>query len=74
MNQYRRITIYLFICYVQADESVIKAIVAALTAEDQALGLELPPGVGQRPWLLQVDCYPNGKQLYCFCNQFLVKL
>lgn len=45
--------------WTQADESVIKALVATLTAEEQVLGLELPSGVGQRPWLLQVDCYPN---------------
>lgn len=50
-----------YLLYIQADESVIKAIVAALTAEEQAIGLELPPGVGQRPWAIQVDCYPNSK-------------
>lgn len=54
-----------FFMYVQADESVIKTVVAALTTEEQAIGLELPPGVGQRPWMLQVDCYPTGKITVC---------
>ncbi|NWI89266.1 YTDC2 helicase, partial [Pitta sordida] len=33
----------------QADEAIIRAIVAVLTAEEQSAGLQQPSGIGQRP-------------------------
>ncbi|CAL8395342.1 unnamed protein product [Boreogadus saida] len=32
------------------DEATICALVSVLTAEEQALGLPQPTGIGQRPW------------------------
>lgn len=48
--------------YLQADDTVIKTLVSVLSSEEQALGLEQPQGVGQRPRALDLKCYPNGKQ------------
>lgn len=33
----------------QVDESVLRAVVSVLVAEEQALGIQQPPGIGQRP-------------------------
>lgn len=47
----------------QADDTIINSLVSVLTAEEQALGLEQPQGVGQRPRPLNLDCYPHGTSL-----------
>ncbi|XP_046399834.1 3'-5' RNA helicase YTHDC2-like isoform X2 [Ischnura elegans] len=33
----------------QVDESVLRSVVSVLVAEEQALGIQQPPGIGQRP-------------------------
>ncbi|XP_054714089.1 3'-5' RNA helicase YTHDC2-like [Uloborus diversus] len=42
----------------QSDEAVIRTIVGVLASEDQALNLQNPPGIGQRPRPLMVDYCP----------------
>ncbi|XP_046660660.1 3'-5' RNA helicase YTHDC2-like [Homalodisca vitripennis] len=41
------------------DEAIVNTLVSVLSAEEQALGLEQPQGVGQRPRPLNIDCYPQ---------------
>jgi len=43
------------------DEAVLKAVVGVLTAEEQALGLQQPSGIGRRPCPMTIDHYPTGK-------------
>uniref|UniRef100_A0A1B6C6P5 RNA helicase n=1 Tax=Clastoptera arizonana TaxID=38151 RepID=A0A1B6C6P5_9HEMI len=45
----------------QADETVMKTLVSVLSAEEQALGLEQPQGVGQRPRTIDIKFQPNTK-------------
>lgn len=45
----------------QVDEAVVKAVVSVLTAEEQAMGLQQPAGIGQRPRPMTIDHYPTGK-------------
>jgi len=40
---------------------VVKAVVSVLTAEEQALGLQQPSGIGQRPFPMKIDHYLIGK-------------
>ena len=47
--------------YYQVDEDVVKTVVSVLTAEEQAMGLQQPSGIGQRPHLMTIDHYPTGK-------------
>ncbi|XP_013779316.1 probable ATP-dependent RNA helicase YTHDC2 isoform X2 [Limulus polyphemus] len=42
----------------QVDEAVVRAIVGVLTAEEQALGLQQPAGIGQRPKPMANDFCP----------------
>ena len=42
----------------QQDEQVIKTLVAVITNEELAYGLQQPSGIGQRPRPLIVDYYP----------------
>lgn len=42
----------------QLDEQVIRTLVAVITNEEQACGLQQPSGIGQRPRPLIVDYYP----------------
>ncbi|XP_066603297.1 3'-5' RNA helicase YTHDC2-like [Prorops nasuta] len=42
----------------QLDEKVISTLVAVITNEEQACGLQQPSGIGQRPRPLIVDYYP----------------
>ncbi|RWS15277.1 putative ATP-dependent RNA helicase YTHDC2-like protein [Dinothrombium tinctorium] len=42
----------------QSDETVIKAIVEVLTAEEASLGLQQPVGIGQRPRPMSTDFCP----------------
>uniref|UniRef100_A0ABD2WY70 RNA helicase n=1 Tax=Trichogramma kaykai TaxID=54128 RepID=A0ABD2WY70_9HYME len=42
----------------QHDEQVIKTLTTVITNEEQALGLQQPLGIGQRPRPLLVDYYP----------------
>jgi hypothetical protein len=51
------------ICH-QVDEAVVKTIVGVLTAEEQAVGLQQPSGIGQRPRPMTIDHYPTGKCIY----------
>nr|CAD7456186.1 unnamed protein product [Timema tahoe] len=44
----------------QVDEMVLKTLINVLTTEEQSLGLQQPPGVGQRPRAMLIDCYPAG--------------
>lgn len=44
---------------VQADEAVIRAICGVLLAEDVALNLQQPPGIGQRPRSLDPFSFPD---------------
>ena len=41
----------------QVDEAVVKVVVSVLTAEEQALGLQQPPGFGHHP--LPLTTYNN---------------
>jgi hypothetical protein len=45
------ITLYniISVIYLQVDEAVVKTVVSVITAEEQALGLQQPSGIGQRP-------------------------
>jgi len=49
------------VTYHQVDEAVVKAVVSVLTAEEQAMGLQQPSGIGQRPRPMTIDHYPTGK-------------
>jgi len=40
---------------------VVKTIVSVLTAEEQAMGLQQPSGIGQRPRPMTIDHYPTGE-------------
>lgn len=42
----------------QLDEQVVRTLVAVITNEEQACGLQQPSGIGQRPRPLIVDYYP----------------
>ncbi|XP_012273815.1 probable ATP-dependent RNA helicase YTHDC2 [Orussus abietinus] len=42
----------------QLDEQVVRTVVAVITNEEQACGLQQPSGIGQRPRPLIVDYYP----------------
>ncbi|KAL3867100.1 hypothetical protein ACJMK2_044331 [Sinanodonta woodiana] len=44
----------------QADEAVIRAVVAVLTNEEQALGLQQPAGIGQRPRPMSAETIMSG--------------
>ncbi|XP_069677317.1 3'-5' RNA helicase YTHDC2-like isoform X2 [Periplaneta americana] len=46
----------------QVDEAVVKTIINVLTAEEQALGLQQPSGIGQRPRPMTIDYYPAGSR------------
>ena len=57
-------TLYMFIfkyiiniTNLQVDEAVVKAVVSVLTTEEQALGLQQPPGIGRHP--LPLTIYHN---------------
>jgi len=43
------------------DEAVVKTVLNVLTAEEQAVGLQQPSGIGQRPRPMTIDYYPVGK-------------
>ena len=40
---------------------MVKAVVSVLSAEEQAVGLQQPSGIGQRPRPMTIDHYPTGK-------------
>lgn len=42
----------------QVDEAVVRAVVGVLTAEEQALGIQQPAGIGQRPRPMATDFCP----------------
>jgi hypothetical protein len=54
----------IIVIYHQVDEAVIKTIISVLTAEEQAMGLQQPSGIGQRPRPMTIDHYPTGKCIY----------
>ncbi|KFP82051.1 putative ATP-dependent RNA helicase YTHDC2, partial [Acanthisitta chloris] len=43
----------------QADEAIVRAIVAVLTAEELSAGLQQPSGIGQRPRLVASEELPS---------------
>jgi len=45
----------------QAAEAVLKTVVIVLTAEEQAMGLHQPSGIGQHPRSVTIDRYPTGE-------------
>ncbi|KAF6203963.1 hypothetical protein GE061_002301, partial [Apolygus lucorum] len=47
------------------EETVINTIVRVLSAEEQALGLSQPPGVGKRPYLMVPDMQAPGRVELC---------
>ncbi|PNF38747.1 putative ATP-dependent RNA helicase YTHDC2, partial [Cryptotermes secundus] len=46
----------------QVDEAVIKTVVNVLTAEEEAVGLQQPSGIGRRPWPLSVNYNVHGSR------------
>ena len=46
--------------FMQVDEAVVKTIINVLTAEEQALGLQQPSGIGQRPRPMSVEYNQTG--------------
>jgi len=42
-------------------EAVLKTVVIVLTAEEQAMGLQQPSGIGQQPRSVTIDRYPTGE-------------
>ncbi|XP_043241748.1 3'-5' RNA helicase YTHDC2-like isoform X2 [Amphibalanus amphitrite] len=44
----------------QVDDHVIRTLIAVLTTEEQALGLQQPPGIGQRPRPVISDVFSGG--------------
>ncbi|PSN46949.1 putative ATP-dependent RNA helicase YTHDC2 [Blattella germanica] len=46
----------------QVDEAVVKTIINVLAAEEQAMGLQQPSGIGQRPRPMSIDYYPAGSR------------
>ena len=42
------------------DDHVIRTLIAVLTTEEQALGLQQPPGIGQRPRPVISDVFGGG--------------
>ncbi|KAL0271676.1 UNVERIFIED_CONTAM: hypothetical protein PYX00_008692 [Menopon gallinae] len=60
--------------WTQSDEAIVKTIVSVLTAEEQALNLTQPPGVGQRPRPCNIDHgrdeeYYSSSQNLLFSNE-----
>jgi hypothetical protein len=55
------------VIYHQVDEAVVKTVVSVLTAEEQAMGLQQPSGIGQRPRPMSIDHYPTGKCIHVSC-------
>jgi hypothetical protein len=54
------------IVYHQVDEAVIKTVINVLTAEEEAVGLQQPSGIGRRPWPLSVNYHAHGKFNHMF--------
>lgn len=54
------------ILYHQVDEAVIKTVVNVLTAEEEAVGLQQPSGIGRRPWPLNVSYNVHGNFKHIF--------
>jgi hypothetical protein len=43
---------------------VVKTVISVLTAEEQAVGLQQPSGIGQRPRPVSIDNYHSGKFIH----------
>jgi hypothetical protein len=57
------------VIYCQVDEAVVKTIISVLTAEEQAMGLQQPLGIGQRPRPMTIDHNPTGN---CICISYAI--
>jgi hypothetical protein len=46
------------------DEAVVKAVINVLSAEEEAVGLQQPSGIGRRPWPLNANYHIHGKFIH----------